>query len=110
LELDAFGLGQGDQLLVAPSCQFGIRGVGNRFGHDGGIDHCHLEALRGNRPSVLSEGHTHFQQLASPVFTNAMAKPHHGGLIHREPMLEDHFTAKVLPVRVLHPAIQNIPV
>ena len=44
------------------------------------------------------------------AFANAVPEPHHGGFVHGQPVLEDHFAAEVLPVGVLYPAIQNITV
>lgn len=59
---------------------------------------------------LRTQGDAHFQKLAGSVFADAMPKPHHGGFVHGELMLEDDFAAEVLPVRIFHPEIQNITI
>jgi hypothetical protein len=51
-----------------------------------------------------------FEKLSISVFAKAGPEPHHGGFIHWQPVLKDHFAAKVLAVGILHPAIQNITI
>ena len=95
---------------MAAARQPGVTGVGNGLGHDRGVDHCDFQAFRSDDTGILAQGDAHCQKFTGSVFANAVAEPHHGGFVHREPVLEDHFAAELLPVGVFHPAIQNIPV
>lgn len=88
----------------------GIARVGNDFGHDRGINDSHFEAFWRNDTRVLAQGYVYFQELTRLIITGAMPKLHHGSFVHGQPMLKDHFTAEVLPVGILHPAIQNITI
>jgi hypothetical protein len=109
-ELDALILGQFYQLPVATTRQSGVAGVSDGLGHQSGIDDGDFQAVRGNDTRILAQGNAHCQKLTGTVFANAMTGPNHGGSIHGESVLEDHFAAEGLPVRVLHPAIQNITI
>jgi hypothetical protein len=104
-QLDALALGQIDQLLDCPVGEPGVGRMCDRFLLHGGVHHNPFEILGLDRPGPMCHRKALLQQRRNLFLTQPLAPARQRRAIERCRVLEHHFAAEILKIRVLHPAV-----
>ena len=104
-QLDALAFGQIDQLLDRPVGEPGIGRMRDRFLLHGGVHHDPLEIFGLDRPGPVRHRKALLQQRRNLLLTQPLAPARQRRAIKRCRVLEHHFAAEILEIRVLHPAV-----
>jgi len=104
-QFDALAFGQGDQLLDRAVDKPRIGRMRNRLFLDGGVHHHALEIPGLDRLGPVRDRKALLQQRRNLLLTQPLAPARQRRTIERRRVLEYHFPAEVLEIRVLHPAV-----
>jgi hypothetical protein len=102
-QFDALAFGQRDQLLDRPVGEPRVGRMRNCLLLDGGIHHHALEILALDSPGPVCHRKALLQERRDLLLTQPLAPPRQRRAIERRRVLEYHFPAEVLEIRVLRP-------
>ncbi len=102
-QFDTLALGLCDQLLDRPVDEPRVGRMRNRLLLDGGIHHHALEILALDSPGPVRDRKALLQERRDLLLPQPLAPARQRRAIERQFVLEHHFPAEILEIRVLHP-------
>jgi len=106
-QLEAGLFGEPDDLLARPVGELGVGREGDVLRLHRGVDDDAVEITRLHRAGAGRDRKAFLQQRLQALFAHAIAPAGDRGALKRQRVLEEDFTAEVLIIRVLDPAIAH---
>jgi hypothetical protein len=106
-QLEALLLSQLDKVLATLVQQSAVGGIGNRLGHDGGVDNDPIQARLFDQPGRTGRFKGDRQQGFHAFLANALSPARQAGRINGQLGLQIDLATKVLPVGIFQPGGHN---